>query len=171
MLTVRPATVGDADAIGAIHVLAWRAAYSGLLPDAFLRSLSIPDWQYRRRAQLEEANRAAHVDVALRNGQVVGFATYGPSRDDDAHRGTGELYAIYLHPEHWRAGNGTRLHAATLETLRGNGFGDATLWVLAGNVGAQAFYTALGWSPDGARQHSAVGQSPPAEQVRYRRAL
>ena len=43
--TVRPTTVADAAEIGTIHVLARRAAYSALLPEQFLSSLSIPDSQ------------------------------------------------------------------------------------------------------------------------------
>lgn len=166
--SVRPATVADAAEIGTIHVLAWRAAYSALLSEQFLRGLSIQDFQRKRRSQLADPGRATAVDVAIRSGRVVGFSAYGPSRDTGASRETGELYAIYLQPGHWRTGLGSLLHRNAMETLRGNGFAEATLWVLAGNERAQGFYTALGWSPDGTHQHATVGESPSVQQLRYR---
>ncbi len=37
----RPANVADADAIGALHVAAWRETYTGILPDEMLAALSV----------------------------------------------------------------------------------------------------------------------------------
>ena len=40
-MDVRPATVHDARAIATVHVRSWRSAYTGLLPDGYLESLSV----------------------------------------------------------------------------------------------------------------------------------
>src|SRR6185503_6902264 len=40
-LTLREARAADARAIAEIHVAAWRAAYRGMMPDAYLASLSV----------------------------------------------------------------------------------------------------------------------------------
>ncbi len=40
MIRLRPALAEDAAAIGAVHVRAWRSAYAGILPDAYLAQLS-----------------------------------------------------------------------------------------------------------------------------------
>src|SRR5262245_18467765 len=40
VIHVRWATPDDAAAIATVHVHAWQAAYAGILPEAFLRSLS-----------------------------------------------------------------------------------------------------------------------------------
>jgi hypothetical protein len=51
-----------------------------------------------------------------------------------------------------------------------HGFGEAVLWVLAGNDRAERFYRADGWALDGGRRQEEVwGVS--AEELRYRRAL
>jgi hypothetical protein len=39
------------------------------------------------------------VQLAVR--QVVGYAGVGPERDKGAPRGTGELYALFVHPNWW----------------------------------------------------------------------
>ena len=40
MICVRRARPGDAAAIGAVHVSAWRNTYAGVLPDDYLAGLS-----------------------------------------------------------------------------------------------------------------------------------
>ncbi len=40
MPAIREARRGDCDAIGAVHVAAWRETYAGLLPEATLAGLS-----------------------------------------------------------------------------------------------------------------------------------
>ena len=41
MIEIRRARSGDAPGIGAVHVSAWRSAYAGILPDAYLARLSV----------------------------------------------------------------------------------------------------------------------------------
>ena len=40
-VTIRRATVDDADAIATVHIASWRGAYAGIVPDAFLASLDV----------------------------------------------------------------------------------------------------------------------------------
>lgn len=166
---IRQAHVEDADAIGLIHVLGWRAAYAGLMPDVFLRNLSVPERQ--ERWQLRLGDDGVRVLVAVERDDVVGFASVGNSRDDDAGPDVGELYAIYLHPEYWGHGVGRQLHARAVAGLREDGFRRTTLWVLEANDRARRFYAAAGWVADGARKVDSFGGSPPMAEVRYSREL
>ena len=157
---VRPAAVADAEALARVHVAAWQHGYRGLLPAALLDALSVEQRTERWRAQLS-GEPAARTWVT--GEPVAGFASAGPSRDEDAAAGTGELYALYVHPDAWGRGIGGRLMATALEAL-GDG---ATLWVLEGNERARRFYARHGWQRDGAHRQEVRGTAV-LDEVRYR---
>lgn len=157
---MRPAQVGHADAIAAVHVAAWQQAYSGMLPPELLASLSVEARAQRWRQQLADA-QGGHTWVV--GEPVRGFVSVGPSRDDDAADDTRELYALYVHPEAWGAGLGSRLMTAANGYLEGG----ATLWVLEANPRARRFSERHGWRQDGARKQEARGAAV-LDEVRYR---
>lgn len=167
---IRPATTADAAEIARIHVEAWQAAYAGHMPDEYLRGLSEAD---RRQAwERTLAAGTATVFVVLTGAAIAGFAIVGPSRDDDAGPGTGELHAINLDPAHWHSGLGRPLLDHAVTALRDLGHRDATLWVLAANARARRFYERAGWSPDGTtRVETIAGGTVELAEVRYRRTL
>ncbi|HEX3792607.1 MAG TPA: GNAT family N-acetyltransferase [Pseudonocardiaceae bacterium] len=168
---VRPAAVADADAIGEIHVASWQAAYAGLLPAEFLRGLSVADRQQYWARRLAEP-RPGHVLVVLDGPEVAGFTDVGPSRDEGADAHTGELNAIYLHPERWRRGLGRQLHEHALAELAADGYTTATLWVLHGNHQARRFYQRAGWIDEGLSKEALMRNGTiRAEEVRYRITL
>jgi GNAT superfamily N-acetyltransferase len=109
--------------------------------------------------------------VAEQDGQVVGFASTCPARDDDLDPArTGEVSAIYLLREAWGRGLGRQLMTGALAALRGAGLGEAALWVLDSNTRARSFYAAGGWRPDGAvKQDQLTGIT--LNEVRYLRHL
>ena len=104
--------------------------------------------------------------VALVGDEVVGFATVGASHSED---GTGELYAIYVHPSSWGTGAGRALIERAEESLRDSGFPRALLWVLAGNDRATRFYHAAGWEHDGEKTDDFQGAT--VTELRYRKRL
>jgi GNAT superfamily N-acetyltransferase len=167
-ILIRDAQPPDAMEIASVHVRSWRVGYRGLIPDAFLARLSAEE--RARRYSLGSSDPAEpHTIVAILEGAIVGFATVGPSRDEDV-RDAGELLALYVDPSAWRTGVGRLLLTRALSDLRARGFTEAILWVLRGNVPAQSLYDADGWRHDGSsRRESPWGIE--AEVVRYRRAL
>src|SRR5689334_15212072 len=102
-MPIRSAVEDDAFAIARVQILAWRQAYAGMMPQAFLDRMDsvrrVTSWRRALAAPV-----AMTTDVLLDPaGQVIGFCVYGPSRDADADAvGTGELVAINLLPAHWR---------------------------------------------------------------------
>ena len=116
-------------------------------------------------------------DPALRYGTGQGSGA-GPDLDLDAGKrsGTGpgpdvgEIYAIYLLPQHWGGGAGRALMAAALAALTDTGFTRATLWVLAGNDRARRFYARGGWHPDGLTKRD-ESRGFPLDEMRYPRDL
>ena len=149
---VGPACDDDVDRIAALHVAAWRDAYRGLLPQAYLDELSVD----ARKAQWTRAlaDPAIEVLVARHEQTLVGLASYGPSRDDDTDAATMELYAIYVAPRSCRRGIGRRLWQAVRRGVAARNGAAVTLWVLQGNHAAQRFYQAQGFVADG--QHKTL---------------
>lgn len=150
-MRIRPATREDARPIAEVHVASWRHAYRGLLPDDYLEKLSVDEREAQRLAWFADPRSSSGVLVAEDDaGRVVGFATFGPSRDDDAPMGTGEVPAIYVDPAEVGTGIGRQLIEETAAALREAGFTRATLWVLEENESARRFYESVGWTWDGA---------------------
>jgi GNAT superfamily N-acetyltransferase len=156
--TVRPARPEDADAVAGVHVASWQVAYRGLLPDDYLAAQSVEE-RSRQWSETLSDPTAGLVVVTEVDSRVVGFAHIGLSGDADAARSTGELHAIYLHPDAWDRGLGRDLHGAALNRLRGAGYRTATLWMLATNDRARRFYLRHGWSQrPGERSQTFGGQ-------------
>jgi len=168
-VVVRAATLADAEAIGRVHVLAWQAAYVGLMPQQHLDGLDADQRAGYWRRVLSTSEERAPVLVGETAGEVVGFATFGPAQDDPG-TSDGELYAINVRPDRWDGGVGGALLAAVHAGLAGLGYRSAVLWVLPGNQRARAVYEHLGWRLDGAERTVEVfGFTAP--EVRYRRSL
>jgi GNAT superfamily N-acetyltransferase len=105
--------------------------------------------------------------LAERDGRAVGFVSSGPPRDEDVPLPSAEVYAIYVSPEAWRRGIGRSLLDRAIACWRERGATQLALWVLEGNAPARAFYEAMGWRPDGARQQLRIAGTSLAE-IRYR---
>jgi GNAT superfamily N-acetyltransferase len=145
---IRPARSDDAQSIAAVHVDSWRAAYPGLLPDAVLDGLSVGD-RARHWERILGVAAPGQVVVAEVGDRLVGFAHVGPAHEGDTGPATGQLDAIYLHPDVWGTGVGRAVHDAGLDRLADDGFVDAVLWKLSTNARAGRFYERQGWVRDG----------------------
>lgn len=149
--TIRPATVEDVEAFVTMKNEAWRWAYAEILPAEHLAALDVDEQASAWRAAFADPGRSGAVAVAVDGAQIVGVASWGMSRDEDAAPGTGELGMLYVAPNHVGAGLGRRLMEDALDDLRAAGFGRATLWVLEANARGRGFYEHTGWAPDGVR--------------------
>lgn len=150
MPTIRDATPEDALAVAGVHVRSWQVAYRGLIDDELLDGLRPEDRAARYELGAERTG-APRTIVALEDQEIIGFATTGPCRDDDA-RDAAELFALYVDPPRWRDGVGRRLLAAATERMGGEGGAEAVLWVLRGNDPAERLYERAGWRRDGAER-------------------
>jgi len=164
MITVRPAGEADAAGIARVHVETWRSTYAGLLPTAYLAGLSstrqAAGWA-RLLAQPDE-RRGTFVATERELG-VIGFVRGGPVRKipvapDDQWRGAGEIFTLYVLPDHQNAGIGRRLLAAGFAELAARGFQRALIWVLALNP-SRFFYHAMGGQQVGVQQENFAGKT------------
>lgn len=142
-MNVRRATPTDARGIAAIHVQSWRSAYRGIVPEEYLQSLSVEHRERMWRNALEGAGPETW--VVEQDGAVRGWMSVAASRDSDATPSTGEVWAIYVHPAHWRRGVGQLLWHKAEEQLKHAGFTEVTLWVFKDNAPALAFYRSNGF--------------------------
>ncbi|MGC7101981.1 N-acetyltransferase family protein [Amycolatopsis lurida] len=164
-MLIRPAETGDELGVATVHVRSWQAAYRGLLPDDYLDGLRPED----RAAQYTFGTTGRINPIVAVDGDTIrGFATFGPSRDNND--GTeGELYAIYVHPGHWGGGYGRAL-IAEARRLLAQRYRDAIVWVLVGNDQARRFYLADGWSDEGTRRTDEMF-GVTVDETRFRRTL
>ncbi|MDR1132204.1 MAG: GNAT family N-acetyltransferase, partial [Oscillospiraceae bacterium] len=72
-------------------------------------------------------------------------------------RGYGELVSLYLLPEYFGRGYGTKLLNAALAGLSDLGYKDIFLWVLEENLRAVHFYEKYGFRKSGAYLDDTVG--------------
>ena len=168
--TLRLANPCDAYGLAEMHVAAWQVAYRGLLPDDFLDGLTVEARAERWQQILTDSPR--QIWIACEDDRIVGFASLGVSRDDDAlSNQTGEIYAMYVHPDEWRRGIGSALMAQALHALKLLGYAEAILWVLRGNRRARDFYEASGFVVDGAAKIDTNAAGISYDEVRYRRPI
>lgn len=164
----RPARVEDSPRLAQVHLQTWKAAYRELLSARFLAELStsVP----RRIAVLEDAiaARKMNVWVAHTATEIVGWASFGSSRDVEAAATTGELRALNVVPRAWARGVGSGLWQAARRVLLDEGYACATVWVVEGNVRAVRFYEAAGFSLEPLSAMTVEEYGEPLPLVRYR---
>lgn len=143
-ISLRPATVDDAEAVMRLHLQCHEEAYGRHLPAEFfaMRRATLP----ARIARLRDGIAAGHVPtVAYDDAGLLGIVNAGPARDEDAPAGT-ELFMIYTLERAYGSGAGQMLLDSAI------GAQAAFLWVLEDNPRAQAFYAKNGFDFDGARK-------------------
>ncbi len=177
---LRRAQVSDAPKLARVHVDSWQVAYRGLVPERTLLRppSSLQGFTYQKRedafrralaADLEETYLLEDED-ATASSDAVAILTVGPSRDADLDVSlVGEIWGIYIVPDRWRQGIGTRLVRDAEGMLRARGYREIVLWVLEGNMDARGFYEAMGFELDGASRIVELGR--PLQAVRYRKAM
>ena len=147
--TVRAARPEDAEAFAACHLACWREAYEELWGAERFDEFDVQRMAVRRRKEIE-AGIAQHFLGEL-DGEVIGIAIAGPSRDADGPPTEQELYGIYVRAAHQGTGLADDLLDATL------GDRPASLWVYRDNPRASAFNVHHDFIPDGDERTDSVG--------------
>lgn len=167
---VRRARTDDARGIAEVHVRSWQTAYAGLIDETFLANLSVE----RRQAMWEESlqREPPIIFVAEKGSSVIGFCTFGPTRDRDGESASvAEIMALYVQPEYWSTGVGAALWTQVLNSVTADGFDSIVLWVLDTNLRARTFYERIGFEADGGTKSEQLNDSVTLSEVRYRRAV
>ena len=142
-ITLRRAVDADADAIGRTFDSAVRDQWSYLGELAQAPMFDAAEW---RNEIASHAAPNALIVAEDERGEVVGFTAVHP---DD-----GEMYLLFVAPEHTCRGIGHRLLDAAHDALRMHGCSEAFLYTHGDNRRAQAVYAAAGYYPDGSVRES-----------------
>ena len=168
--TVRPAAPRDAKAIADIHVATWQAAYQGVIPDDFLKAMTVE----KRLAYWREAIEFSdpQILVAVDADKVIGFVGFDRSRDAGTKSTVGEIWALYITPEHWRQGAGLALWDGARDGLKDEGCTQVTLWVLMANERALQFYEqAAGFKREMPSLRTTAFGATKLEEIRLKRTI
>ena len=164
---VRPATLRDAKARSHDHAASARAAIAGHLPEADLRALAPATREAKWREAIEF--NEPQVQVAVLDGTVVGFVGFDRSRDAKTPSTTGEIWAIYVLPEHWDKGVGVALWDAARDGLEEEGCTVVTVWVPLRNDRAMRFHELAGFKREMKTAKTTAIGSVKIEEIRLKR--
>jgi len=139
--SIRPALVYYARSIAEVHVESWKTTYTGIFPDALLKSLSIDNRESSWKEALAQPDLVTLVGCDA-GDKVLGFICGGDEKTRQL-KCDGELHAIYILQVAQRQGLGTLLVSRFVRELRTQGFTSMAVWVLALNP-FRKFYEALG---------------------------
>ena len=146
-MRVEPASVADAADLLAVHVAARTAYYRGFLDEEVLAKQNTRDPELYASI-IRDPGRT--VRVARLGDELVGFLMIGPCYHPEPDPAvTSQLYQIHVHPDRFRRGIGSALHAEAVSIWRASGVAAARLWAWDFNTRAHAFYLARGWHRDG----------------------
>ncbi|MGJ9414079.1 GNAT family N-acetyltransferase [Aeromicrobium sp. CF4.19] len=172
-VSVRLAWPDDAEAVAAVQLRTWRAEYADLLGAEALDALDPDEVVERWRSSVTAPPDARmRVLVALEGPTVRGFAIVHPCFDPDADRvADGEVGELVIDPAHRRAGHGSRLVQAAMDTLRADSFTRAVWWVASTDDAMRSFVTSTGWAADGAHRELEDETGHGVRQVRLHTSL
>jgi len=146
---IRQATEDGVEGLAHIHNEGWRAAYKDLLdhPDFNVPSLRDRQDQWNEWIQ----NKDSITKLAMTNeGNVAGLASYGrlktppPGMSPIRPLYSAELYGLYLLPDYYRQGLGSKLVREAACDLKDMKHNSLCVWTIEKNKRGMAFYKAMG---------------------------
>ncbi len=146
-MNIRKAEIKDAQQLAHLHIASWKCAYRGIVSNSILNNLD----ETRRAAAFEKSFeiKLGKTYLIEENESVIGFTTFGNCRDDDRDENTGEIWGVYISPDHWRMGYGSKITAFAENILRSMNKKEIVLWVLKDNDDARNFYEKIGYVVEG----------------------
>ncbi|MBX2797141.1 MAG: GNAT family N-acetyltransferase [Myxococcales bacterium] len=169
--TLRHPTPEDAPGLARIEARAWEGAYAELLPASALAPLRDEEREHwwRRRIESSASQPRRFLTVACRDSALAGYVSFGETRQRDLEPGfAGEIYELYVDPDHQRQSVGKHLFDHALQALRNRGRFWCVLDVLRDNDGARAFYEAMGMQTDGRLRRRSAGTGRRSRTLQYR---
>ena len=165
-VSVRPARPDDAAAIARVQTVTWRTAYRAVLPLAVLDEWDEGAVAATWRAAVSTPPTPGHgVLVAVEQGEVVGFAAYGPAEaapgDPPSPDGPAtEVAPLLVEPRWGRRGHGSRLLAAVSDLAAATGAGRLVTWLPEADEVSAGFLESAGWDRDGWARTLETGGEP-----------
>ena len=160
----------DIEACASLHKLSRRQSEMGVI---FESDLDRYDIDHFIQNWMEWSDyKETKILVAENNGAVIGFVMFGKIKTrPEFDRGVvpkygGEIYALYVHPDHFRQGAGKSLFLKACEELAHQKLTSVILWALKKNKRACAFYDSFNGKKIGKKRVD-MGEKSWAEESCY----
>ncbi len=140
-IVIRKKEIEDVEKCIDINIKEWWSTYKGLIPDYVIAKLQVKD-QNRIDKTIKIIKEKNNTYVSEVNGEVVGFSSYGKSRDEN-YPGSGEIYSCYVLDEYHGMKIGRMLADKVMEELIKEGYKTMITRCLVGNP-FNAWHKALG---------------------------
>ena len=147
-ITITLATPADAHDMAEIHIRSWEAAYKDIIPADYIKAKNATRHELWQRI-LTPDNEKQHIIRA--NGKTAGMLSVDLPHDEIGDEYY-ELHGIYLFPEYFRQGIGTKAVNFAFDQARKLGKRQMILWCFAENTNSIKFYEKFGFTPDGNTQ-------------------
>jgi ribosomal protein S18 acetylase RimI-like enzyme len=168
-IEVRFARPDEAESVARLHLAASQVLHAGLVPETHWLETPLA----RRTTFWREAIEFGEPQVmlALRGRTLVGFVGFDRSRDPKSRNTTGELWALYVDPQHIGQGVGLALWDAAREGLIEEDCTEVTVWVPMRAQHSLQFFDAAGFKREINTARTVPVGSVKVEEMRLRRPL
>ncbi|MEY4100079.1 MAG: hypothetical protein RL300_1250 [Pseudomonadota bacterium] len=167
---VRPAAMRDAKSITEIRARSSQAAFKAVFPGEAVPVGGTPEHTlvyWREAIEYGEPQ----VLVAVQGSTVVGFVGFDRSRDPKTPNTMGEIWALYVEPDHWGEGLGLALWDAAREGLMFEGCTKVSAWVPLGCERAMRFFDMAGFKREMTTIKTVPMGNTRVEEIRFKRDL
>ncbi len=147
-ILIKPATKYNIPDLARIHLASKLAAETGIIDAAFLTAKTIEEYQEKWVGFL--AAEDSQQDLLFSDDEAVGLISYGQLRTAPAGTSkirplySAEIFAIYIHPDHFKKGYGQMLLKHAVTQLKAQKHQSLCLWALDKNKNACGFYEKMG---------------------------
>lgn len=156
-ITMRLAIPTDTLDMAEIHMRSWEVAYKDIIPMEYIQEKNKTRLALYKRI-IKDDNTTQY--VIQNDGNTVGIMSIDPlPQDDDAIDNMCELASIYLHPNYFRQGIGTKAMEFVCNIAREWKKTIMIVWVFAENTNSIEFYEKCGFIADGSIKHIHVVKS------------
>jgi L-amino acid N-acyltransferase YncA len=164
---IRQAKPDDAAAVARVYIESWHDTYAGILPVPMLCAMTSRGQAARWQASIGARGRETVLVAERRQSGVVGMTSFGPARDR-ALGFDGEIYTLYVDPDHFGCGAGRALLRAGFLNLRQQGFTSCVIWAHSKN-NARFFYEKMGGRTIAERTARMMGDNVPETAFGWRK--
>ena len=158
IINIRSACVEDAHEIAKVYIDTWRSTYPGILPDKVLLEMSI-ERQIAIWVRAIKHSRGPTDEKILvlekDDKNIIGISSCGFNRDRKTNF-DGEVYTLYVHPNHQGHGYGKDLLFYLFDILLTQNYRSVIIWTLRDNP-SRFFYEAMSGKRIGERQGKTWG--------------
>ena len=152
-VTIREATVEDVSGVQQVARAGWTAAYDDILRTETIER-AMEEWYATESVSGQIEREDVGYFVAEDGSDVVGYVTGGPGESED----TAVLGAVYVDPDRWEEGIGSRLLERFESFCREEGYEAVSFEVFVGNEVGASFYRKHGYSADERRESDLFGE-------------